>query len=74
MATRIKLPAFIDVCGGNKQMVANMSGRHLKTVYNWLADDSAEYLVDYDARSNRVLKVERHEIKRVDGFGDETNS
>ena len=59
MAPKIKLSAFVELRGESKQTFANRVDRTLRTVYNWLNDEEAEYIVHYDARNNQVLKVVR---------------
>ena len=64
--TIIKLARFIELNGESKETLAARAGVSLRTVYNWLDDIDADYLVNYDARSNKVRRVDRHDSRRVD--------
>ena len=64
MATRIKLQEFIALSGESKLTVKERTGKSLRTIYNWLEGIysqsemvSVEVLIDYDARSNKILEV-----------------
>lgn len=65
MATRVKLHVFLGLEGESKQKFAEDIDIGLRTVYEWLNDKSSEYLVHFDARNNKVIKVVKSSEKVV---------
>lgn len=65
MATRIKLQEFLMLDGESKQKFARDIDIGHRTVYEWLNDKSSEYLVHFDARNNKVIKVVKSSEKVV---------
>lgn len=65
MATLIKLENFIDLKGQSILKLAKTINRTDRTIYNWLGDSEADYVVHYDARNNKVKKIVKSSEKVV---------
>ncbi len=70
MATRIKLKEFLMLEGESKQKFARDIGIGHRTVYEWLNDKESEYLVHFDGRNNKVIKVVKCSEKALYVRGD----
>ena len=71
MATKIKLHNFLKLPNVSIQSFAKDIGNSSRSVYNWLNDQDAVYTVYYDARNNKIIKVERVSTKTVYRKSDE---
>jgi len=65
MATRVKLNNFLKIEDTSIEGFAASIGKTSRSIYNWLNDESAEYIVIYDARNNQVIEVVRSSVKSV---------
>ena len=55
--TRVTIQEFVKLRGESPEKLSKTIKRSLATIYNWMNSDN-EYVVHYDARNNRIRKIE----------------